>query len=357
MKKIIMLLLSLLIVGTGALTACNTEGNESATPSAASEAETSSEASGGESEVSDTASQAEPAPDFVSEHPMVLTKVNDSLYKVDSTLSDGSKLTLTFSEKAWGTYNLGEWRLSTADNRSLRFVGGSTDWEYVYRAGKDASSYVWSGGNHGNENLVLLKFFDGKTNEELILTAGESVEVDTLVIEETTELHWGDKQDTYCDVKRTYTVAGPQIKLNVDYDYTQDCYFWLSYTCMFPIIKKHGLYCDMIDSEGNIITTIETLKVGAADYSGNMNRGNAATRAIVYGYEDTQYKFDIRVNTVKESVDNLSNSFKTAFWDMNTNENKLYFSKYDEFTPALVQSGTKLSTECVWALVIDDPAE
>ncbi len=358
-KRFVLILLAMMLSVLCFLASCG-DGNEDSSHTQTVSDQASSE-SLENSDMSQTVSEDEPsvdpAPDFVPEYPMVFSKVTDSLYKVESTLSDGSKLTLTFSEKAWGTYNLGAWRLVTPDNRTLSFVAGATDWEYVYRAGRDASGWVWSGGNHGNENLVMLRFYDGQTNEEIILTAGESVELDTLSIVENTSLHWGDTQDTYCDVKRTYTVAGPQIKLNVDYDYTQNCYFWLSYTCMFPISKKWGLYCDMIDADGKLIRTIETLKVGAADYSGNMNNGNSATRAIVYGYEDTQYKFDVRVNTVRESLDNLSNSFKTAFWDMNTTDNKLYFSKYDQNTPTLVNKGTKLSTECVWAIVIEDIQE
>ncbi|MFR5863915.1 MAG: hypothetical protein ACLUFV_01205 [Acutalibacteraceae bacterium] len=55
---------------------------------------------------------------------------------------------------------------------------------------------------------------------------------------EKTQLHLGDEDKTYCDVVRTYTVVGRQISLDVDYAFTEDTYFWLSYTCMFPINKN-----------------------------------------------------------------------------------------------------------------------
>ena len=120
---------------------------------------------------------------------------------------------------------------------------------------------------------------------------------------------------------------------------------------MFPIDKKYGLYCDMIDKNGNKIKTIETLKVGKADYSGSMNSGNAATRARIYGYTDARYQFDVRVNTYADALENQKNSFKTAFWDMNTSSNKLYFSKFDQNTSSKIKAGTEYHTECVWQFV------
>ena len=144
------------------------------------------------------------------------------------------------------------------------------------------------------------------------------------------------------------------IKLNVDYKYVKDAYHYLSYTCMFPIDKKYGLYCDMIDKDGNKVKTVETLKVGKADYSGPMNSGNAATRALIYGYTDERYSFDVRVNTYADSLENQTNKFKTAFWDMNTSSNKLYFSKFDDSKASKIDAGTELHTECIWQFVFTE---
>lgn len=315
-------------------------------------------------EVSDEASgpsditvegNAKELPALLEEYPMVVNKISSTVYRVDcASAEEGQTLQLTFTEKDWGTWNLGAWRLYSSDGKYTNFVSGSTDWEYVYRSGKDSGSWVWSGGNHGNEKLISLKFYNGETDEEIKMSMGDSRTVNVLRIVEKTQLHWGDTEDTYCDVVRTYTITGPQIILDVDYEYTQDCYHWLSYTCMFPIEKKYGLWCDMIGVDNNLIKTIETLKVGAADYSGPMNSGNAAWRADIYGYEDDRYHFDIRVRTIESSLENMTNAFKTAFWDMNTGTNKLYFSKFDQNTPTLVPAGTTLSTQCLWYFSVEE---
>ena len=294
-------------------------------------------------------------PPELTKSPMTVTKVNDSFYRIESELENKDVLELTFTEKPWSTFNLGAWTL--VDGKSggrTSFVHGSTDWEYVYRAGETRASWDWSGGNHGKEQIVSLKFYDGITDREIKFRTGTPVKTENLVIVENTRLHWGDISNSFADVTRKYTVVGTQIKLNVDYKYTKDCYNWLSYTCMFPIDKKYGLYCDMIDENGKVINTITTKKIGAGDYSGPMNDKNAAVRAYIYGYADDRYAFDVRVTTKETSTENFKNDFKTAFWDMNTTENKLYFSKYDKDIPTKVEAGTELSTECVWNFIMNE---
>lgn len=354
-RRIMLLALALAFCACG-LASCGSGDASSVDESSAADesAAESSAAESAESAESVAEGNAPAVPEIIESYPMTFTKLSDSAYKVDCIASDGGTLTLTFTEKSWGTFNLGAWKLTTTENKTLSFGAGATDWEYVYRAGQTADAWVWSGGNHGNEKLISLKFYDGGSGKELSPVSGEATELEKLVIVENTQLHWGDESVTYADLTRTYTVIGPQIKLNVGYKYTSDCYCRLSYTCMFPINKQYGLYCDMIDADNNIIKTIETLKVGAADYSGAMNDGNAATRAIIYGYVDDRYKFDVRVTTPEDSLDGQKNSFKTAFWDMNTTDNKLYFSKYDANTPTLVKSGTEFSTECYWCFRIDE---
>ena len=96
--------------------------------------------------------------------------------------------------------------------------------------------------------------------------------MERIKIVETTGLHLGDEDATYCDVVRTYYVVGRQITLDVDYVFTEDTYFWLSYTCMFPINKKYGLYIDFKNNDGST-KTVETLEVGKADYTGQDVQG------------------------------------------------------------------------------------
>ena len=195
---------------------------------------------------------------------------------------------------------------------------------------------------------------------------GESVTVNSLHVIEKSYLLWfpdddGDSigdynnknmsytdDDIYAEMTRKYTFTGPQIKLNVDYKYVKDVKHYRSYTCMFPISKKYGLWCDMYDNEGNLVRSIETLKVGKADYSGKSYDKNVATRAVVYGYVDPRYQFDIRVTTFEDSLEKGDGDYRTAYWDMNTSSNKLYFTKWNNTNAKMLKAGTEYHTESYW---------
>lgn len=288
----------------------------------------------------------------ITSFPMTFEKESDLRYNMTCESPDKNTLSLSFIKKSWGTYNIGGWSVTDKNGSTVNLTGESTDWEYVFRSGETSSSWVWSGGNHENELLIDLKFYNGEDGTELNLTDGASVKLNNIKIVEKTKLHWGDTSKTYCDVTRTYTIAGNQISLDASFEYTKDCYHWLSYSCMFPVDKKYGLYCSFVTPDDKLIKTVETLKVGAADYSGKQYRGNAADRCIIWGYEKPEYKFDIKVDTVTDSCEDFKNQAKTFYWDMNTTHNKLYFSKYEENTPTLVKSGTKLNTKSTWTFFI-----
>ncbi|MFA7098646.1 MAG: dockerin type I domain-containing protein [Eubacteriales bacterium] len=270
-------------------------------------------------------------------------------YSITTTASNGKKLTLTFDKKDWGTWNLGSLGIT-----GLSLVPGSTDWEYVYRAAKTSSSeVVWSGGNHGNESLVSLAFYNMSTGEELTFDKiGAEQNASGLIIVEKTKLNWGNTEDYYCDAVRTYYIADQKITLGVSYDFIKDCYYNLSYTCMFPVPKTLGLYIDFLNDNGTV-RTVETLKVGAADYTGPMHNGNAATACKIYGYQNTEYSFLVQVYTKADSLDGFKNAEKTFFWDMNATQNKLYFSKFSNDFKTKVDAGTHWDTLCSWEVLID----
>ena len=201
---------------------------------------------------------------------------------------------------------------------------------------------------------------EGMTDKEITLSVGQSVTVKNLKIVEKTQLYWGDaangysEDEHYANAVRTYTIVGPQITLAVDYEYLKDAYYGISYTCMFPINKKYGLYCAFLDDE-ELLFVAETLKVGAADYSGKFYQGHAADRCIMWGYDGMEkYKFDVRVLTPSTSCNNYDNKMQVAFWDMNTTTNKLYYSKWDGGADDMMKAGSTLHTECQWTFYIDD---
>ncbi len=308
--------------------------------------------------------------DELTSHPTTVTKSGNEYSFVSE--SEAGKTTITMKEMNWGTYNLQKWYLVDKNNKTHTFVSGGTDLEYVYRVAQSkGGTNVWSGGNHGNEALVSFEMYNGETGEKLDFSKKSSYTVNKLHIIEKTKLLWfpdansdsiGDynnKNMTYTDDKvyaeatRKYTIIGAQVKLNVDYKYLKDTYYGVSYTCMLPIAKTYGLYADMINAEGKIVKTVHTAEVGKADYSGSMNSGNKATRAIIYGKNNSQYQFDVFINTPQASLEGQKNSFLTAFWDMNTTQNKLYFSKGDNNSYSKYTAGSECHTECVWAFRYD----
>lgn len=314
------------------------------------------------------------APEEITSYPTTITKNSASLYTI-TCQTDAGTLTLTLAEETWGTFNLGSWKLTDSNGKTHVFVDGSTDMEYVHQLYYSDSEVTWSGGNHGGEALVSLNFYDGESGEEIVLSNGGSETVNILHIIENTELLLFPDEDNdsindyinkntaytddqvYAQLTRKYTVTGPQIKLNVDYKYVRDTYHARNYSCMFPINKTYGQYCDMVDKDGNILQTVSTVPYGDTTYDpycGPYNGGNEATRAIVYS-EDSPYIFDMRVNTFKDSLNEFKDAnFKTAFWDMNYYYNKLYFTRFDQDRKVLHEEGKEVHTECIWMFRYDE---
>lgn len=294
--------------------------------------------------------QFEEIEDSVPEqYDMKVGKSGTKEYKMTCKASDGRDITFTLNEKDWGTWNIGNWKIG-----GVTISSNSTDFEYVYRAAeKSSDAVVWSGGNHGNESLVELKFYDGVTGNELDLSkTGNYVDVKNLKIVEKTKLNWGDTSKSYCDVIREYTIVGQKISLDVTYDYTRDCYYQLSYTCMFPVPKTLGLYIDFLEDDGTT-TTWRTLKKGAADYSGPMYGHLASSECKIYGYQNTDLSFRVQVYTKNDSVENFTNESKLMYWDMNSDSNKIYFTKFDSNAKSCVKAGTHYETSCSWTLDIN----
>ncbi len=311
------------------------------------------------------------APQKITSYPTTVKRVSSTAYTVTSKIDGAGALSISLLQKPWGTYNLGNWCLVTENGQTHTFTDDSTDMEYVHQYYYSENSITWSGGNHGGEALESIAFYNAETGEEIGLSEiGSTATVNALhVIEKTKLLHFPDadgdsindyncsdmaytENDVYAKLTRKYTFTGPQIQLNVDYVYTRDSYHDRIYACMFPVSKTYGCYCDMIDTNGDIIQTVATRPYGdtsIADYTGAQNSGNAAVRALVYGTKYPEYRFDIRVNTVKDSLNDFQNaSYKTSFWDMNRYNNKLYFSRFDKGKRVLHKKGKELHTECIW---------
>lgn len=363
--KYISLLLAAVILLCAVLTACEPDkGNVSTSPSEDRSAPESSETpessepeiseepsdvSEDESGESGNSAYAEPKGGYT----VKVKKQSASQYRFTSHIFDDRKVTLTLDKRSWGTYILGSWTLATSAG-NVNFTGGSTDMEYVYRASdKPSGGYVWSGGNHGNETLVSLEFYDGETL--LDIDSGKEFEADEITVIQKTHLHLGDPDAYYCAVTRKYTITAEQIRLDCEYDHVRDVYWYLSYTCMMPISKAYGTHADFY-RDGKLVYQCETGETCENEYaSDTFYEGYGADCVLLYGNKNPRYKIQVRVLTPETATDNFSNTRKTMFWDMNRTHNKLYFSKYEESTPTQVTAGTKYTTSCTW-LLIDDEA-
>jgi hypothetical protein len=273
------------------------------------------------------------------------------MYKTDC-IFQGKLLSLTFDKKDWGTWNIG-----TFSYNNTGLAGFGTVWEYVYRVSETKlateGEYKFSGGNHGNEALLEIKFYDGTTGAEVNPAVGSSVTVNNLKIVEKTQIAYAkiktdDPTIPFCNVIRTYYVAGNKIELLVNYEMIKDSYFALSYSCMFPINKKYGQNIRFYNIDGTT-KDIATTKVGTT--GGQYLGQTSAAKCTTWGYEHPEYTFDIQVYNQKDSCNNFNNSNKTFYWDMNDNSDKLYFSKFN--TGDKVTAGTKWYTRSTWTFSID----
>lgn len=308
-----------------------------------------------ETSIEESAEESEPEamkkPDIVP-HPMKVKITSNRKFIMTTTLDNGSKMSVCWDKKDWGTWNIGSYRVGSVD-----YTSNSTDWEYVLRASESgSSSYEWSGGNHGNETLKELKIYDGETGEELPYTVGSTYDCNILKVVENTQLHTGDSANPYADVVRTYVVAGKTVTLGCTFDFTRDMSFCLSYFTMFPISKLEGYRTVFNHTDG---TTAEYLSTyyeknpSAPNFGGYFDDGHAAPSVDIYPKTENGTHFHIEIYRIDDMTDNFNNTDKTFMWDMSSGQNKLYFSRFRSDKAELVKAGTHWDTLASWEFIYD----
>ncbi|HBL83861.1 MAG: hypothetical protein A2Y17_08025 [Clostridiales bacterium GWF2_38_85] len=285
--------------------------------------------------------------DELEPSPMTIQKNDDRTYTITSDVFGGT-YKRTFYKRDWGTWNIGGMFFTPEGGSQITFVTASTDWEYVYRAGKTASTIDFCGGNHGSEKMLETHFYNGETGDELNLDDKQPVELNLLKIVETTQIYYFESdEDIFANVTRTYYYNGTEEICECDYEIVQDTYFTLSYPTMFPISKDYGTRI-VYNLENGKTREWTSSEVGKADYSGPMDKGNAAMSVTIFGHKDPRYQFNVAIYDKEDMTDNFKNAEKTFYWDMNVGQNKLYFSRFSSSTPELVKTGTTWHTLASW---------
>ncbi len=267
-----------------------------------------------------------------------------SLFSVTVPKTSVGTVRLTFDKKSWGTWNIGTWFVDGAN-----VAGGGTDWEYVYRAGETTSSIAFSGGNHGNEDLLSLKLYDNATGKELSQTVGTTAEINGLKVVEKTQIKYNNSDKAFMAVTRTYYVIGERITLETSYELLNDTHFDVSYTGMFPVPKTQGLYITFNKNDGSKVD-FTSLKVGASDYSGPYYGKTNSASVTISGYTGKNIVFNVTAYG-EDATQNFDSELKTFYWDMNSTHNKLYFSISGSKAKAkAVPTGVRWSTKVTWEM-------
>jgi hypothetical protein len=293
-----------------------------------------------------------------TENKFTVIKSSEKSFEVYIEQDDNTMQLITFNKKDWGTWNIGNWYSSKQKSFDIndyeQVAGGAgTDWEYVFRVGKDAANaYNFSGGNHGKEILNDIRFNFGNDEKELNeLKIGERMHEDSLTINESTSLTLDDGlKNKYANVTRIYTILPSKIMLDTHFEFTSDVYMETSYVCMFPIPKNRGKFIKFDDS-GNVFETPalgETLTTG--DFENFI--GKEGTLSVqIWGETIPSYEFNVKIDN-EDMVDNFDNKLKVFYWDLNQYSNKLYFSKFDSEDPKRIFTGTKWDNKAEWEFVV-----
>lgn len=303
--------------------------------------------------------------DPVYDTDMTFKKESDSLFRMTTTYK-GKKVDLTFDRKTplttgstdpKNTWNM--WNIGTFTYDGVYIAGGGTDWEYVFMAaGSNGGTTVWSGGNHGCETHLSLAVYDKEGNLH-DMKVGDSFTSKAIKIVEKSRLHLGNEDNYYCEVTRTYHLAGNRISLDTDFHYVKDVWMTRAYTCMFPIYKPHGLNhtfynVDGSEKSGTTVPTADWLSKYKTEFTGANIGGN---KALKVGFRSEQYSnwvFDVEVKTPYDSVNNfVDNAQATMLWDMCSWQDKLYFNKFTQGKYNKVSAGHNDGTRSEWTFRVE----
>ncbi len=332
----------------------------------------------------------------VAEDEMVISRPSSNRYRISYTLENHQVFYVTFILKDWGVWNLENMSYTdvtvsapqlsstyqtydvdeTADEivdeitgenigeneeetiqettqepagstvtqifKENNVIGGSTDWEYVFRVFNPMTQVAgFTGGNHGSETFLSMKMYDDVSGEEINLAVGETKTVRRLVVEEGTQLLYSQTNAVpYATVLRKYTFVGTRVNLDTNIEFIRDVSMTLSYSAMASVSKQFGTKCSF---DG--ITSVETNPYGSHN---SQYYGNAAAMSCTFSGSDPSVSLTVGIYNREDMTDNFSNDNKTFLWDMSDGYTKLYFSKYNSSSVTTVKAGENWNFSTYW---------
>jgi len=362
MKKLCLLLVLLMLSATAA--GCNDIGDESSADSGSKVESLTSVEESSEAAVSEEPSVEESSEEEVKEPvtmPVMENYIETSVTKnassvtfvANTTQEEGHKTEISMVKTAWGTWNLGYFKATNNEkNETVTMNPGGTDWEYVYRVGETAGNIQFCGGNHNNEKLIDIAFYDAKSGEQLSTEESFTATANGVKIVEHTQIYFANQPDKpFVNVTRNYLINGVDVWLECDYDFIKDAYFNLSYTGMFCVPKisgNHIIYNNIDGTTKQFDTALSGTKSGT-NFGGDFDYGNAAMSVEIFGDNTPEYRMHIEIYDQEVMAGNFKSKEKTFFWDMSEGQNKLYFSKFDGTKAHKVDNGTHWDTLISWS--------
>ncbi len=274
-------------------------------------------------------------------------------FTANATQEDGHKTEISMIKTAWGTWNLGYFKATNLETKkTVTMNPGGTDWEYVYRVGEPGGKIEFCGGNHNNEKLIDIAFYDAKSGALLSDKDSFTATANGVKIVEHTQIYFANQPSKpFVNVTRNYLINGVDVWLECDYDFIKDAVFNLSYTGMFCVPKTSGnhiIYNNIDGTTKQFDTALRGTKSGT-NFGGDFDYGNPAMSVEIFGDNTPEYRMHVEIYDQEVMADNFQSREKTFYWDMSETQNKLYFSKFDNTKAHKVDKGTHWDTLIRWS--------
>lgn len=284
-------------------------------------------------------------------------------YTITYTDADGGIFLVKLVKKRWGVWMLGDISYTAPDKQYARIMDAATDYEWVMKCGKSASSITFRGGNHGdfangqwneedssksNDRLLDITLYDASTGEKLPLKTGNKTTVHGLRVVLHNNVYDGEynEDNVLLCVEKIYLFNGYDVFVQSNIRVVQDTYFKTSYTCMMPIYKKYGNNALFYNDDGSQ-KLVRTPLQGTSNYGSNFSDNNVSSRVEMWGDESPAYHMTMQIYNPEDQF--KDSALHTRLWDMNPATNKLYFSAFSEATATLVPKGTTWDYRSSWS--------